>query len=245
MPDNRPCHPAQHQTASAAAREPIHIHGSIQPHGVLLSIDASLGQVTQASANAGDLLGLPLDRVLGAHWTTLIAIRRLPDDDGARPSHSGWLAVDFPQRASPPATRWVAAFHRYEQHTLLELAPHAARFDEDPLRRSYELGRQLDADRSIDAAAARVARSLRNLLAYDRVMVYRFDRDWNGEVIAESLRRGHEPYLGLHYPASDIPPQARALHLRNRVRGISDVRCTPSPIVPAHDPRTGEPLDLS
>jgi light-regulated signal transduction histidine kinase (bacteriophytochrome) len=229
----------------ACAREPIHIPGSIQPHGVLLAIDAQRGLVTQASANAGDLLGLPLDRIPGASWSSLLATDRLPDDDGTRPSHSGWLAVHFPQRESPPASRWVAAFHHYEQHTLIELAPHAARFDEDPLRRSYELGRQLDADRSIDAAAARVARSLRNLLGYDRVMVYRFDGDWNGEVIAESLRRGLEPYLGLHYPATDIPAQARALYLRNRVRGISDVRYTPSPIAPTDDPRTGQPLDLS
>lgn len=229
----------------ACAREPIHIPGSIQPHGVLLAIEAQRGVVTQASANAGEVLGPPLDRILGASWTSLVATDRLPDDDGTRPSHSGWVAAHFPQRETPPASRWVAAFHHYEQHTLIELAPHAARFDEDPLRRSYELGRQLDADRSIDAAAARVARSLRNLLGYDRVMVYRFDRDWNGEVIAESLRRGLEPYLGLHYPATDIPAQARALYLRNRVRGIGDVRYTPSPIVPTDDPRTGQPLDLS
>jgi PAS domain S-box-containing protein len=229
----------------ACAREPIHIPGSIQPHGVLLAVDAERGLVTQASANAGEVLGLPLDGILGAHWTSLIASDRLPHDDGIRPSHSGWLAVHFPQRETPAASRWVATFHRYEQHTLIELAPHAARFDEDPLRRSYELGRQLEADRSIDAAAARVARSLRNVLGYDRVMIYRFDRDWNGEVIAESLRRGLEPYLGLHYPATDIPAQARALYLRNRVRGISDVHYTPSPIVPTDDPHTGQPLDLS
>lgn len=229
----------------ACAREPIHMPGSIQPHGVLLAVDAERGLVTQASANAGEVLGLPLDGILGAHWTSLIAIDRLPHDDGIRPSHSDWLAMHFPQREAPAASRWVAAFHRYEQHTLIELAPHAARFDEDPLRRSYELGRQLEADRSIDAAAARVARSLRNVLGYDRVMIYRFDRDWNGEVIAESLRRGLEPYLGLHYPATDIPAQARALYLRNRVRGISDVRYTPSPIVPTDDPHTGQPLDLS
>ena len=229
----------------ACAREPIHIPGSIQPHGVLLAIDAQRGLVIQASTNAGDLLGLPLDRILGASWTSLVATDRLPDDDGTRPSRSGWVATHFPQREKPPTSRWVAAFHRYEQHTLIELAPHAARFDEDPLRRSYELGRQLDADRSIDAAAARVARSLRNLLGYDRVMIYRFDRDWHGEVIAESLRRGLEPYLGLHYPATDIPPQARARYLRNRVRGISDVRYTPSPIAPVDDPRSGQPLDLS
>ncbi|ODV10670.1 MAG: hypothetical protein ABT19_13135 [Rhodanobacter sp. SCN 68-63] len=229
----------------ACAREPIHLPGSIQPHGVLLAVGASSGLVTQASANASELIGLPLDQILGAPWPSLIGFDRLPEDDGTRPSHSGWAPVQFPRRELPLEARWVAAIHRYEQHSLIELAPHAARFDEDPLRRSYELGRQLEADRSIDAAAARVARSLRNLLGYDRVMIYRFDRDWNGEVIAESLRRGLEPYLGLHYPATDIPAQARALYLRNRVRGISDVRYTPSPIVPTDDPRTGQPLDLS
>lgn len=226
-------------------REPIHIPGSIQPHGVLLAVGTADGRLTQASANAGELFGLPLDQLLGQPWDEVLQPVRPLEDSGERPWHSAWLPVRFPRRADAPARDWFAAFHAYGEHMLIELAPHAARFDEDPLRRSYELGRQLEADRSIAAAAARTARTLRNLLGYDRIMVYRFDTSWNGEVIAEAVRRDLEPYLGLHYPASDIPAQARALYVRNRVRGISDVAYTPSPLVPVDDPHTGHPLDLS
>lgn len=226
-------------------REPIHIPGSIQPHGALLAASADSGRITQASANAAELFGRSLDRLLGARWTDLLEPLKPLDDEQTRPWHSLWVPVRLLGVDTMGNTRWSAAFHFYSSHTLIELAPLAARFDEDPLRRSYELGRQLEHDRSIDAAAARTARSMRNLLGYDRVMIYRFDPDWNGEVIAESLKRGLEPYLGLHYPATDIPVQARALYLRNRVRGISDVNYTPSQIEPANDPVTGEPLDLS
>lgn len=226
-------------------REPIHTPGSIQPHGVLLAVDAASGLITQASANAGEVLGTSMDAVLGADWRSLVAPGKTLDEESSSPWHSLWMPVRLVKHDAPPAKRWVAAFHRYEQHMLIELAPHAERFDEDPLRRSYEIGRQLEADRSVDAAAARAARSLRNLLGYDRVMIYRFDRHWNGEVIAESLRRGLEPYLGLHYPSTDIPAQARTLYLRNRVRGISDVSYTPCPIVSAADVDTSQPLDLS
>jgi light-regulated signal transduction histidine kinase (bacteriophytochrome)/CheY-like chemotaxis protein len=75
-------------------------------------------------------------------------------------------------------------------------------------------------------------------------MVYRFDEDGSGEVIAESARAGLESYLGLHYPASDIPQQARLLYERNWLRIIPDVNADPSPIEPQRD-RERRPIDLS
>jgi light-regulated signal transduction histidine kinase (bacteriophytochrome) len=70
------------------------------------------------------------------------------------------------------------------------------------------------------------------LTGFDRVMVYRFDPDWNGSVIAEVKAPELEPYLGLHYPASDIPEQARQLYLRNWLRLITTVDYDPAPLVP-------------
>ncbi len=85
---------------------------------------------------------------------------------------------------------------------------------------------------------------MRALTGFDRVMVYRFDPDGSGEVIAESARSSLDPYLGLHYPASDIPKQARALYERNWLRIIADVDAAPVPVLPARDPH-GRLLDLS
>ena len=84
------------------------------------------------------------------------------------------------------------------------------------------------------------AREMRALTGFDRVMIYRFDPDGSGEVIAEAARAGLEPYLGLHYPASDIPQQARLLYRRNWLRIIPDITAAPSPITPALD-RKGRP----
>src|SRR5699024_859389 len=86
---------------------------------------------------------------------------------------------------------------------------------------------------------------VRGLTGFDRVMVYRFDADYNGEVVAESKREDLNPFHGLHYPATDIPAQARALYELNWIRLISDLEYTPSPLVPQLNPVTGAPLDLT
>src|SRR5690606_34851523 len=89
------------------------------------------------------------------------------------------------------------------------------------------------------------AREVRRLTGFDRVMVYRFDADHNGEVVAEAKRADLNAFLGLHYPATDIPAQARALYEKNWSRLISDVGSTPRPLVPNLNPVTGAPLDLT
>ena len=88
------------------------------------------------------------------------------------------------------------------------------------------------------------AREMRAITGFDRVMIYRFDHDGSGEVIAESARAGLESYLGLHYPASDIPRQARILYERNWLRIIPDVNAPPAAIEPQLDSE-GHALDLS
>ncbi|MGY1841210.1 MULTISPECIES: SpoIIE family protein phosphatase [unclassified Modestobacter] len=89
------------------------------------------------------------------------------------------------------------------------------------------------------------AEAVRTLTGFDRVMVYRYDADYNGEVVAEAKVAGLNSFLGLHYPASDIPAQARALYEKNWVRLIDDVDYTPSRLEPVDLPATGAPLDLT
>src|SRR3954454_3507416 len=89
------------------------------------------------------------------------------------------------------------------------------------------------------------AEAVRTLTGFDRVMVYRYDADHNGEVVAEAKLPELNSFLGLHSPASDIPAQARALYERNWIRLISDVRYTPSRLEPVDLPTTGQPLDLT
>ena len=84
-----------------------------------------------------------------------------------------------------------------------------------------------------------------DLTGFDRVLIYRFDPDWNGHVVAEAGNRALPSYLDLRFPAEDIPAQARALYASNRLRLIPDVSYEPVPIEPPLDPASGAPLDLS
>ncbi len=82
-------------------------------------------------------------------------------------------------------------------------------------------------------------------LGFDRVMIYQFDQDWNGSVVAESCEAHMEPFLGLHFPASDIPAQARELYRENRIRMIPDVSSSPVELIPTLNPLTQAKPDLS
>jgi len=98
---------------------------------------------------------------------------------------------------------------------------------------------------TVRTLAQAVAEQMRVMSGYDRVWVYRFHADWHGEIIAESKREGIDSWLGMHYPASDIPVQARELFVEHPLRLIADVDYVPVPLVPVLDPESGKPLDLS
>jgi PAS domain S-box-containing protein len=104
---------------------------------------------------------------------------------------------------------------------------------------------RLELASGIAELAELAASEVRRLSGFDRVMVYRFDDEWNGEVIAESTVPCPVSYLGLRFPASDIPAQARRLFLLNRVRAIVDVDAPSVPLVPESGPLIGRPLDLT
>ncbi len=223
-------------------REPIHIPGSIQPHGCLLACDARATTVLCHSANAGEMLGL-VGEINGATLEGLI---------GDEAAHKLRNAIAGQVRASrralvhglPLASGVVfdVAIHVSRGVVVIEFEPAEA------TDRSLELARMMidrlagiaDLDRMIDATC-RLAHSV---LGYDRVMIYRFGQDGAGRVIAETRRRDLESFLGQYFPASDIPRQARALYLANTIRVISDANGARMKLIPEHDP-SGQPLDLT
>ena len=112
------------------------------------------------------------------------------------------------------------------------------------LRMLQPILRQLELSDDLLDLCQQAADRLRDLLGFDRVMVYRFQPDESGAVIAESVEDGYESFHGLRYPRTDIPQQARRLYLRNRFRIISDTLAKPVPIEPQIGAE-GTPLDLS
>lgn len=226
-------------------REPIHLIGSIQPIGFLVAVTLDW-MVRHVSANVGDWLGAAPDDMLGEPLARFI-------DGEALHTIRGRLQLacvsDCVERAfRVPLTSGGALFdvavHLSGDSIVIEAEPSepAGPVDAASLVRSM-IGR-LERTSGMDPCFAEAARQVRALTGFDRVMVYRFAPDGAGEVIAESVVRGVPSYLGLHFPASDIPAQARALYERNLLRGIADVNAAPSPILPPVGVQ-GQELDLS
>ncbi len=224
-------------------REPIQIPGRIQPFGFLVALTADW-LVSRVSANAADFIGLSPEEMLGKPLAGLFAEEAIHAIRNRMTMLRGPDAVERMSGVELIAGRlFDLAVHFAGDIVILEAEP--ARGDDveaSTLVRSM-IGRLGQTD-GMEAFFREGARQVRALTGFDRVMIYRFDQEGAGEVIAEAVRPGVDSFMGLHYPASDIPAQARVLYLRNIFRVIVDVAGVPVPIVPTLDPR-GRPLDLS
>jgi len=228
------------EALAACSRELIHIPGAIQPHGVLLAFSEPDLTCAQVSGNAATVFGCDPDAVLGRKFTDLIAI----------PPESWEAILADPSLASPVVARvgdrsYDLLLHRHDSLLIAELEPSSG---VSPLR--YH--RRLQAVFALMRAAGTLptlyeisARFISEITGYERVMVYRFDEDWHGEVVGEHLSAEVDSYMGHHFPASDIPEQARALYARSWLRIIPDASYTPVPLLPELNPSTGQPIDLS
>jgi len=217
---------------AACAREPIRVPGSIQPHGALFVLDAA-GVVTKAAIGAlaagiaADPIGRPLADLLPEEARRIVETldTRLVAGRGAE--HMGFV------RTEAGAFHLVA--HRSGGDIIVELeralGDEPGSFDEVyPDVRAF-----LDAVQrtsGIQALADLAAREVRRITGLDRALIYRFDEEWNGEVIAEDNGGRLPVYRDLRWPASDIPAQARDLYRLNRLRLIADAHYEPAPIAP-------------
>jgi len=235
-------------------RELIHLAGAVQPHGALLVLAEADLRVLQLSGNVARLLGVEPDAllqrplaVLGGDVAERVAHLQRSADLGE--------AVALQCRLGPARRRFDGALHRLADGALvLELEPAATAPDGVELQdlapdvMATALSGALQrfgAAPSVGVLADAVVEVLRHLTGYDRVVVYKFDPDGHGKVIAEARHPRLESLLGHHYPASDIPQRARALYLLNRVRMLVDVDAVQAPLLPAMLPTTGAPLDMS
>ena len=220
----------------ACSHEPIHIPGAIQAHGMLLTIRTADQVVLQVSATCADWLGLEPDALLGSPLGNT-----LPELAAAISSAEHGAAV-----VSVAGRALQLSLMVREGLLLIELEP-ADRWDATAmaaLREAPDLLRAVTLATDTTAACVAAADGVQRLSGYDRVMIYRFDEEGNGEVVAESVNPGVPAFLGQHYPAADIPLQARAMMLATRVRLISDSGGQPIPLLPRDNPLDGKPLDL-
>ncbi len=229
-------------------REPIHIPGRIQPHGILLVLRESDYTILQASANTERLLGVSAHELLGKSLHTLMQQSDVEPLQVACRQHSldtnPVYLLTVQMRGQE--TFFDAIMHRSQDVLVLELEPAPT---ETARQDTYTLVRravpQIQAAPTLAQMYDVTAHQIRRINGFDRVMIYQFDPDGHGSVVAESKRDDLSPFLGLHFPASDIPAQARRLYTLNLLRLIADVGYTPIDIFPTLNPATGSVLDMS
>lgn len=246
---HKPASASQHgPDLTACDHEPIRIPGSIQPHGVLLAINETKGTIVQASANIANILSLPLETIIGAPFKSLLPAEGnfLTDALASSPLDTTPTYIGVAELANAP---YLVLAHRHDGVIIVEME-RATAAPTLTTQRFYPVARefisQLQSARTVEELARLSATEVSRLTGFGRVLVYRFDAEWNGQVIAE-CRNDHDfPSLtDHHFPATDIPAQARELYRTNTLRLIADAAYTPVPIVPAENPVTGLPLDLS
>lgn len=240
-------------------REAIHIPGFIQPHGLLFVLKEPELTIVQLSNNTLALLNLPPELLLNQHLTNLFEAEQveylraalLEDNFTSNPLH---LFTIIPKNQNHP---FNVIIHRHEGLLFLELEPVISVSNSNsplaapkPTPNAYNLVKlalsKINQSMSLADFSQLIAEQVQLLTGFDRVMVYRFsEEDGSGTVIAEAKHSDIGSFLGLHYPASDIPKQARALYLLNWLRLIADVKYQPSQVIPTVNPLTGRSLDMS
>src|SRR6185369_11523222 len=151
-----------------------------------------------------------------------------------------------PFRIDAHGRQFDGIVHRHEGAVILELEPNPEPPKPMPMYHPFRPAlMRMQRVSTLAELADVVVQQMQRVTEFERVMFYRFHEDGHGSVDAEAKAPGFETYLGLHYPASDIPAQARQLYLKNWLQLIFDARATPARIVPTLRPDTGGPLDLS
>ncbi|WP_298878665.1 HWE histidine kinase domain-containing protein [uncultured Bradyrhizobium sp.] len=226
-------------------REPIHIPGNVQPFGFLLALLSDF-TICMASDNAGsflggdvtDLLQQPLVKVFSA--AAIETIRNRVDQLGGPDSTERVFGVEL--QAGKPL--YDLSIHFSGAYLVVEAEPSVIEAGVNSGELVRLMLERIRKTRGMTELAREAARQLKVLTGFDRVMVYQFHPDGSGEVIAEAAEAGLEKFIGLHYPASDIPRQARILYQRNWLRIIADIDATPAALLSTASHNAGL-LDLS
>ncbi|MFI1439583.1 ATP-binding protein [Streptomyces fructofermentans] len=235
---------------SECVTEPIHLLGGIQSYGTLVAVDAGSGVVDTAARNTGAVLGVACEDLLGGPVTRILEETDYAEALEATAAFQDTAAF-LPVRAGTEGDRrpFDLSVHRVGDLLVLEFEP---REEGDAFRFSgfYRGVRaalaRLRSATTVAECCARAVREMRALTGFDRVVAYRFDGpEGPGEVVAEDVDASLESWLGLWFPATDIPPQARRLYRENWIRVITDVDDESVRLHPPVRPATGRPLDLS
>lgn len=232
-------------------KEAIHLRAQIQSHGVLFVLQEPELKIIQVSNNTFPLFGLHPSSFINTNLSKFISVenfKKFTKSLNAQNLKSeNPIKIELGNIYTPRV--FDAMFHRKDGVLILEIEPEIPITDSFKFVSFYHSIRSsatsLQSASDFDHLCQIIVREIRAITGFNRVMLYKFDQDGHGAVIAEESQEGLESFLGLHYPMTDIPPQARSLYCHNWLRLIPDVNDEPIEIVPAKNPITDRVIDLS
>ena len=232
------------------AQEPIHIPGTIQPHGAFMVVNPDTYTIEQVSENCEDILSLTAQEIIGKSADKIIGdknhklyLRMLKESRRQNHPQSETITISVKNHAS----EFDLIVHVSSGKVILELEPLLPE-DDAPTFRMLQahltfFTERLENAKTIQEQLNITAEKVRMITGFGRVMVYQFDEDYNGQVVAECKEEQEDSYLHQHFPASDIPEQARKLYLENPIRLIVDTDYKPAGLLGESQDYT--PIDMS
>jgi len=227
-------------------KEPIHIPGKVQSHGFLIAVEKPTYSISYISENASFFLNSSPKDLLEKPVSIL--------NDFINPQATEFdiedlLKLGIVRKSFDAISPYPIKINEQPFYLIISSSEHEWLLEFEPLTLQYDIqsliGRAASAmlqGKTVTALLKGAASEVKKLINYDRIMIYKFLDDGHGEVVAEEKESDLEPFLGLHYPASDIPQQARALYKLNLTRLIADVNREDSPIITFKE---NQPLDLT
>jgi len=227
-------------------REPIHIPGKIQSHGFMLVVNSQSFLITYISENVSDFIGSPVKSLLGL---PVAEFENLAELINSNLQLAALLKLGGAQQSFDTINPYPLEINGKRYYLIISLSGDEYILEFEPITIEYDIQNQIGksvssilSGKNLNALLQNTAKEVRDIIHYDRVMIYKFHEDGHGEVIAEVKNDDLESFYGLHYPASDIPKQARELYKLNYTRIIADVNSLSSPILTLENDK---PLDLT
>jgi two-component system, chemotaxis family, sensor kinase Cph1 len=238
------------------SEDAIYAPGYIQPYGMILVLQESSLNILQLSQNVEAFFGIPTDSLLGKPLhhlfseTQVQSIRALLQKEALECCHTFQLRtkLGIAQTGQQKRQTFRSTLHYTTKALILELEPLLPTESNSMLQMHHGLQSAILKLRSANTLiemAQLLATEIKAMTGLDRVMIYRFEEDDHGVVVAEAKADHLESYLGLHYPATDISAPARTLFHRNWVRHIPDVNHLAVPLLSDPNFSPDVPTDLS
>lgn len=239
----------QSTTINNCDREAIHIPGFIQSFGFMIVLNKSDLTITQVSENIVEFINHGLNDLIGKHITQILPVyisEFIENNDYVIKTQTNTELLQIELRdPHDDISLYGIIIHTLSERLILEFQPKSDLPSNHTNHLIYEAMQVAQKSFHLEQLYQTIVDYIQNMIGFDRVMLYKFDPDGNGAVVAEKLMVDRESYLGLHYPSTDIPKQARELYKKNILRIISDVNSTAVKLFPEFDSLNGLPLDMS